>query len=147
MQQFVLERALISGALFPLQLFYEVLIVHGHNPAPTASTGGQNARRGHVRDSVSCLSDFLSRVSHWSRKLKRHHRSCRQSRVDVLCQVTSHRTRASGLKLCQVRLRLKIRKYFFSERMLRHYNRLSRAVVASTFLELVHVEAGDVVLW
>jgi len=56
---------------------------------------------------------------------------------------------ANGLKLHQGRFRLDIKENFFTERVVKHWTRLPRAVVESPFLEgfknHVDVAIGDMV--
>lgn len=61
---------------------------------------------------------------------------CSEEGVGLFSQATSYGTRGNGLKLCSGRFRLGMRKNFFMERVVRHWDGAPKEMLASPSMEV-----------
>lgn len=61
---------------------------------------------------------------------------CSEVGVGLYFQIANDKTSGNGLKVCQGRFGLDVKKYFFTESVVRYWNRLSREVVELPSLDV-----------
>lgn len=84
-----------------------------------------------------CLSIALIAIYNYLKRV------CSEVGPGLFFQVKSNKTRGNGLYLCQGRLRLGMRKTFFTGSMSRHWNRLTWELVESSSLDC----SKDMCMW
>ena len=109
---------------------------HGVRMAPS-SHGAPHCHCGPLDSMRPCCATVAPMAAMVSSETlyKYLNRGCSQVGVGLFSQATTDRTRGHSLKMPQQKCRFDIRKKFFIERVIGHWNLLPRQVVESPSLE------------